>query len=215
LSVGGVLRLWGCLPWFALTSGVWGAANYMLLLFNFISFYMYMFVCFWHNTPQWARASSFMSFLDHTQWCTTVGRTPLDEWSAHRRDLYLTTQQSQQTNIHAPVGFEPTISAGERPHTCALDRTATGTRVCVCVCVCVCVHAHGGVCVRVCARAHVCVCMRARARARACVCVRAHACLCVCVCWGWEGQLAVKLNYIVRTKIACIQSWTVTDIMAR
>ena len=26
-----------------------------------------------------------------------------------------------------PVGFEPTISAGERPQTRALDRTATGT----------------------------------------------------------------------------------------
>ena len=38
------------------------------------------------------------------------------------------TQHSQQTNIHAPtVGIEPTISAGERPKTYALDRTATGT----------------------------------------------------------------------------------------
>ena len=35
-----------------------------------------------------------------------VGRTPLDEWSARRRDLYLTnTQHSQQTNIHAPGGI--------------------------------------------------------------------------------------------------------------
>ena len=31
------------------------------------------------------------------------------------------------TNIHAPVGFEPTISGGERPHTYALDRAPTGT----------------------------------------------------------------------------------------
>ena len=29
--------------------------------------------------PKWARASSSMSFLDHTQRRTTVGRTPLDE----------------------------------------------------------------------------------------------------------------------------------------
>jgi len=28
-------------------------------------------------------------FLDHTQRRTTVGRTPLDEWSARRRDFYL------------------------------------------------------------------------------------------------------------------------------
>jgi len=29
--------------------------------------------------PQWAMASSFTRFLDHTQQRTTVGRTPLDE----------------------------------------------------------------------------------------------------------------------------------------
>jgi len=29
---------------------------------------------------------SFTSFLDHTQQRITVGRTPLDEWSARRRD---------------------------------------------------------------------------------------------------------------------------------
>ena len=31
-----------------------------------------------------------------------------------------------------PVGFEPTISAGERPKTYALDRAATGTGVLCC-----------------------------------------------------------------------------------
>ena len=41
-----------------------------------------LFVCFWRDSPQWARASSFTRFLDHTQRRTTVGRTPLDEWSA-------------------------------------------------------------------------------------------------------------------------------------
>ena len=33
-------------------------------------------VCFWHDSPHWARASSFMTFLDHTQRRTTVGKTP-------------------------------------------------------------------------------------------------------------------------------------------
>jgi hypothetical protein len=56
----------------------------------------------------------FTRFLDHTR-RATVGRTPLDEWSARRRDLYLTPHNTQQTNIHALVGFEPTIAAGERP----------------------------------------------------------------------------------------------------
>jgi hypothetical protein len=85
-------------------------------------------VCFWRYSPQWARASSFTRCLDHTQRRTTVGRTPLEEWSARRRDLYLTTHNThkRQTSM-LPVGFEPTISAGERPQSYALDRAATGT----------------------------------------------------------------------------------------
>jgi hypothetical protein len=35
----------------------------------------------------------------------TLSRTPLDEWSARRRDLYLTTQHSSETDIHAPGGI--------------------------------------------------------------------------------------------------------------
>jgi len=47
--------------------------------------------------------ASFTRFLDHTQRRTTLGRTPLDEWSAHRRDLCLTTLST--TDIHAPGGI--------------------------------------------------------------------------------------------------------------
>ena len=55
-------------------------------------------------------------FLDHTQRHSTLGRNPLDEWSARRRDLYLTTHDTHNRQIFMPpVGFEPTISAGERP----------------------------------------------------------------------------------------------------
>ena len=43
----------------------------------------------------------FTRFLDDTQRRTTVGRTPLNEWSVRRRE-HDNTQQSQQTNIHAP-----------------------------------------------------------------------------------------------------------------
>jgi len=87
-------------------------------------FYFFLGRC----KPTWVMASSFLMFLDHTQRCTTVGRTPLDEWSARRRDLYLTTHNThnRQTSM-PPVGFEPTISAGERPQTYVLDREATGT----------------------------------------------------------------------------------------
>ena len=40
---------------------------------------------------------------------TTLGRTPLDEWSARRRDLYLTTEHSQETGIHSPGGRPPRL----------------------------------------------------------------------------------------------------------
>ena len=75
------------------------------------------------NSPQWARVFSFTRFLDHTQ-CTTVSRTPLDEWSVRHRDLYLATHNRHPSM--PPVGFEPTISVGER-QTYVLDRTANGT----------------------------------------------------------------------------------------
>ena len=86
-----------------------------------------LFVCFGRDGPQWARASSFTRFLDHIRRRTTVGRT-LDERSPRSRDIYLTIHNThnRQTSM-APVGFEPTTPAGERPQTYALDRAATGT----------------------------------------------------------------------------------------
>jgi len=80
------------------------------------------------TAPQCARVSSFTRFLDHTQRRTTVGRTPLDEWSARHKDLYLTTHDNHNRGTSMPpVELEPIISARERPRTCALDRAAIGT----------------------------------------------------------------------------------------
>ena len=58
---------------------------------------------------------------------TTVDRTPLDEWSARCKDLYLTTHNThnRQTSM-PPAGFEPTISVGEWPQTYALHRATMG-----------------------------------------------------------------------------------------
>ena len=76
------------------------------------------FVCFWSDSPQLARASSFKRFLDHTQRRTTVDTTLLDEWWARRRDLYPTTYNTHNRQTSMPlVGFELTISPGERPQT--------------------------------------------------------------------------------------------------
>jgi hypothetical protein len=59
---------------------------------------------------------------------TTVGRTPLDEWSARRKDLYLTKHNTHNRETSMPsAGFEPKILTGCRLQTLALDSSATGT----------------------------------------------------------------------------------------
>jgi hypothetical protein len=57
----------------------------------------------------------------------TLGWTPLDEWSAERRDLYPTTRNThkRQTSM-PPTGFESTIPESERPQTHTLNRASTG-----------------------------------------------------------------------------------------
>ena len=85
----------------------------------------------WRNSPQWATASSFMRFLDHTQWRTIVGRIPLDERSARRRYLYLTIHNIFNRQRSMPAGgFEPTISANKRPqnYTLYIAASETGTQ---------------------------------------------------------------------------------------
>ena len=64
----------------------------------------------------------------HTLTHTTFGRTPLDELSARRRDLYLTTHNTHNRETSMPLeGFEPATPANERPQTHVLDRVTTGT----------------------------------------------------------------------------------------
>jgi hypothetical protein len=59
---------------------------------------------------------------------TTVGWTPLDGLSTRRKDLYLTTHNTPNRQLSMPpVGFEPTISAAQRPQTYVLDGAATET----------------------------------------------------------------------------------------
>ena len=82
------------------------------------SFCSYRYRHFWRCGPTRTMASSFMRFLVHTRRRNTVGRTPLDQWSARRRDLYLTTHNThmRQTSMYL-AGFEPTAQeeSGRRP----------------------------------------------------------------------------------------------------
>jgi hypothetical protein len=50
-----------------------------------------------------------------TQRRATVGRTPLDEWSARRRDLYLTTHNTHNRQITMPPNPQSQQASGRRP----------------------------------------------------------------------------------------------------
>jgi len=80
----------------------------------YIYIYIYIYLL-WCCDPTRVMLSSFVRFPDHTR-LTTVGRTPLDEWSARRRDLWQHTTLT--TNIHARGGI--------RTHSLR-RRAATGT----------------------------------------------------------------------------------------
>jgi len=56
-----------------------------------------------------------------------IVRTPLDERSARRTELYLTTHNTHNTQTSMPPArFELAIPASERPQTQVLDRADRG-----------------------------------------------------------------------------------------
>ena len=111
----------------------WELSGYEICTKTLVSFFCFPgvtthCVCIFRSPVAGFSLLVFSRFLHHTQRRATVGRTPLDAWSIRRRDLYLTTHNTHNRQTSMPaVGFEPTISAGERPKTYALDRAAIGT----------------------------------------------------------------------------------------
>jgi hypothetical protein len=78
------------------------------------------------QTPSGPRHPHYRGFII-TLRHTTPGRTPLYEWSARRRDLYLTTHNTHKRQASMPPAeFELTTPASERPKTNALERAANG-----------------------------------------------------------------------------------------
>jgi len=80
----------------------------------------------WRNSPTGPRPPHYQrsaNTLRHNTLC----RTPLYEWSARHRDLYLTTYNNhkRQTSM-PPEGFEPTVPTSDGLQTHALDSAATG-----------------------------------------------------------------------------------------
>jgi len=91
---------------------------------------LWLHYCSWLDNPNRPGPHFWGSLI--TSRLTTLGRTPVDEWSARRRDVYRTTYNTRQTSM--PLGgFEPATSASERLQTHALVRArspASATNTC-------------------------------------------------------------------------------------
>jgi hypothetical protein len=83
--------------------------------------------CILHGAtaPSWTEPPLYRGFTITFRYITFV-RTPLNEWSTRRKDLYLTTQNTHNRLSCSRTGFEPAIAACKRPHSPALDSAATG-----------------------------------------------------------------------------------------
>ena len=88
-----------------------------------------IFVFLWRCDPTRVMASSFLRFFyithnDASQW---VGFLWTSDQLVAETSTWQHTTLTTDKHPCPPVGFEPTISTGERPQTYALDRAATGT----------------------------------------------------------------------------------------
>jgi hypothetical protein len=79
-------------------------------------------------------ASSFLRFLDHTQRNTHNDALQSVKilWTSDQLVAETSTDNTkrpQQTDIHAPAGFQPAIQTSQQPQVYVLDRAATGTGI--------------------------------------------------------------------------------------
>ena len=74
----------------------------------------FIFFCCGAATQRGSWPPHSRGFLDHTRRCSTVGRTPPDEWSARRRDLYLTTHNTYNRQTSMSTGGTGTHDLSRR-----------------------------------------------------------------------------------------------------
>jgi hypothetical protein len=77
----------------------------------------------WRNSPTGPGSPHCRDFTD------TMGRIPLDEWSARWSDIYLVTHNYYDRHLCHRRVSKPAIPASERPQTDALHRASTGIGV--------------------------------------------------------------------------------------
>jgi len=79
-----------------------------------------------HDSPYWAKASSFSRLHVHTQTHHSRQDSSGRVTSPTQKLLSDNTKQPQAIDIHPPAEFEIAIPAIQRPQTHALDSAATG-----------------------------------------------------------------------------------------
>jgi hypothetical protein len=80
----------------------YGNNPYLSSMFNGVIIYFFFL---WQLDPSPGHDLPVRGFAIVLRGRTTLGRTPLDEWSALSRGLYLTTQNPQNRNAHATGGI--------------------------------------------------------------------------------------------------------------
>lgn len=104
----------------------WMTVRYCKFLVPFsglISDLLFVFLVFFLSNSQIGGQGRFIFYVFRSR---HNGRTPLDEGSDRRRDLYLTIQPSKEKDIITPAGFEHRIPAINWRQNVALDQSATG-----------------------------------------------------------------------------------------
>jgi hypothetical protein len=90
--------------------------------FHYVQISKFSLPSLWRFDPIPCRGLPWRGFAITLIGHNELGRTPLDNWSAQSRDLYLTTHNAHKTKISMPpAGIKPTILRSECPQTHALD----------------------------------------------------------------------------------------------
>jgi hypothetical protein len=105
-----IVFFWGC---GAVASISLIKKSYIVFCFS-VNFFSFL----WSKSRKRARATSFLTSLDHTQWHTAACRT-LDERSTRRRDIYLRTHNinKRPTSMPRRNPKRPAIPTSDLPQT--------------------------------------------------------------------------------------------------
>jgi hypothetical protein len=105
-------------------------STYPVIAFIFINvtyWKLSCFIFFLEQQPNVGQGRLMIELSRSRKGQTTVGRTPLDEGSARRRDLYVARHNTRKRQTSMPTaGFEPAVPASDKPQTLTLDRSVTG-----------------------------------------------------------------------------------------